>query len=45
MGDERLVVAGREGGHANRLGVPLVLEEDGDVRFDDVTQDAAGFRQ
>ena len=40
MGIERLAVPSGEVGHAHGLGVPLVLEEDGKVGLDNVTQDA-----
>ena len=46
MGEEGVVVAGRDGGHPIRVGVTLVLEEDGQVVPGDVAKDdrlRAGF--
>jgi hypothetical protein len=39
--EERLAVAGRPHGHADRLGVVLLLEEDLEVFFGYVTEQAA----
>ena len=41
-GHEGVVVARREGSHTHGFGVELMLEEDGEVGVEDVTQDHAG---